>query len=154
MKRYLPTSSENIPEKVLADYAPLALSMVGDSVHTLFLRAYFSELNPYKNAKIHLEASKFACAPSQAEDAKIMLPLLTEQEKRIFNKAKNAKINTVPKHASFYEYQLATAFEAVTGYLYLSGQNDRLACLYDAIYENKLSENNNSDTENHNNPNS
>ncbi len=153
MKRYLPLSAENIPEKVLADYAPLVLGIVGDSVHTLFLRAYFSELNPYKNAKIHVEASKFACAPSQAEDAKVMLPLLTEKEKRIFNKAKNAGINTVPKHASFYEYQLATAFEAVTGYLYLSGQNDRLACLYDEIYRNKLSENTNSDTENHNNPN-
>ena len=66
--------------------------------------------------------------------AKKILPCLTAEERKIFNKAKNAKINTVPKHATFYQYQLATAFEAVTGYLYLSAQNERLCELYEIAY--------------------
>lgn len=138
MKRHLPISAEEIAEKELFDYAPLALSMVGDAVHTLFLRSFFAEKTPYKNAKIHSAVAQYACAASQAEDAAVMLPLLSDAEKRIYNKAKNAKLNTIPKHASLYQYQLATAFEAVTGYLYLSGNNDRLADLYMTIYKDKL----------------
>lgn len=138
MKKYLPISTNKTPVKVLADYAPLTLSMVGDSVHTLFLRTYFLEKDPYKNSLLHKDVSEYACATSQAQDGKVMLQFLSDDERRIFNKAKNCKINTVPKHASYYEYQLATAFEAVCGYLYLSGQDERLAELFDEIYREKL----------------
>lgn len=138
MKNYLPFSAEKISEKVLDDYSPLALSQVGDSVHTLFLRTLLMRKYPYKNSLLHKEVALYACAPSQAEDAKKILPLLTEEEKRIFNKGKNGKINTVPKHATLYQYQLATAFEAVCGYLYLSANSDRLAELFSAIYADKL----------------
>ncbi len=148
MKKYLPFSLDFVPVDVLRSANPLTLSFVGDGVHTLFIRAAVMERNPYKNNVLHELASSFVCASSQSEDAKKMFPLLSEEERFIFNKGKNAKINTVPKHAGIYRYQLATAFEAVTGYLYLSGQNDRLAELYEAIYSDRFSEFNVSGTEN------
>ena len=134
MKEYLPTQTEAVPKNELFDYNPLVLSSVGDGVHTLFFRCALVKTSPYRNDMMHALTSKFACAPAQAAAAKKILPHLNDDERRIFNKAKNAKINTVPKHATFYQYQLATAFEAVTGYLYLSAQNERLAELYDAAY--------------------
>lgn len=134
MKEYLPVLTESVSTKELFDYNPLVLSSVGDGVHTLFLRCALVKTSPYRNDMMHALTSKFACAPSQADAAKKILPLLTKEERAIFNKAKNGKINTVPKHATFYQYQLATAFEAVVGYLYLSAQSDRLAELFDIIY--------------------
>ncbi len=139
MNEHLPISAEKIDARTLLDYAPLTLSLVGDAVHTLFLRSYFSKKHPYDNAEIHKAVSAYARASSQAEDAKAMLPLLSDAEKRIFNKAKNAHLNTIPKSASLYEYQLSTAFEAVCGYLFLVGDNDRMASLFGQIYEVKLS---------------
>lgn len=120
---------------------PLTLSFVGDGVHTLFIRAALLKKSPFRNDVMHELTSSFVCATAQAEDAKAMLPLLTDEERQIFNKAKNGKINTVPKHATIYQYQLATAFEAVTGFLYLTGKAERLAELYGIIYKDKLSEN-------------
>lgn len=148
MKKYLPFSLDLVSLDSLRNANPLTLSFVGDGVHTLFVRAAVMERNPYKNNVLHELASSYVCASAQAEDAKKLFPLLNEAERFIFNKAKNAKINTVPKHAGIYRYQLATAFEAVTGYLYLSGQNDRLAELYETIYADKFSEIAVSDTEN------
>lgn len=148
MKKYLPFSLDLVSLDSLRNANPLTLSFVGDGVHTLFVRAAVMERNPYKNNVLHELASSYVCASAQAEDAKKLFPLLNEAERFIFNKAKNAKINTVPKHAGIYRYQLATAFEAVTGYLYLSGQNDRLAELYEAIYSDRFSEFNVSGTEN------
>ena len=134
MKEYLPAQNTSVPKNELFDYNPLVLSSVGDGVHTLFLRCALVKTSPYRNDMMHALTSRFACAPSQAEAAKKILPLLNADERKIFNKAKNGKINTVPKHATFYQYQLATAFEAVVGYLYLSAQNDRLAELFEVIY--------------------
>ena len=148
MKKYLPFSMDSVPVAALRDANPLTLSFVGDGVHTLFVRAAVLERNPYKNNVLHELASSYVCASAQAEDAKKLFPLLNEAERFIFNKAKNAKINAVPKHAGIYRYQLATAFEAVTGYLYLSGQNDRLTELYENIYSDKFPETQVSDTEN------
>lgn len=142
----MPVSSQSVPEKELIDVNPLVLSFVGDGVHTLFLRTALTGKSPYRNDALHALTSEYACAPAQAEAAKLLLPLLDERERYVFNKAKNAKLNTVPKHATHYQYQLATAFEAVTGYLYLAGNNARLDELYDTIYREKLAENGFSDT--------
>lgn len=147
MKKFLPFSNSSVPDSKLRNANPLALSFVGDGVHTLFIRAAVLSVNPFRNDVLHSLAAEYVCAPSQAEDAKIMLPLLTPCERQIFNKAKNAKLNTVPKHATLYQYQLATAFEAVTGYLFLAGDNDRLYELYSYIYADKLSEINDSVTQ-------
>ena len=80
------------------------------------------------------------CASRPAELATRMESILNEEELCIFKKAKNAKVNTLPKNASLYEYKLASAFEAITGYLYLLGSTDRLAEIYDAIYEDTVTE--------------
>ena len=132
--KYLPHNENPIPLKELHETAPLVLSMIGDGVHTLFIRAMLFESNLYKNSILHKEVSMQVCANKQAELADKIEPLLTEEEMRIYKKAKNAKVNTVPKNSTLITYKKATAFEAITGYLYLASQTDRLAELYDVIY--------------------
>ena len=75
--------------------------------------------------------------PSCHEQRKSILPLLTKEENDIFRRAKNAKKPTKAKHASVAEYNIATGFEAILGYLYLIGQNERLNFL---LNEGKINE--------------
>jgi hypothetical protein len=57
---------------------------------------------------------------------KEIINVLTDEELAVFKRARNAKKPTKAKHASISEYNDATGFEAVLGYLYLVGDNDRL----------------------------
>lgn len=118
----------------LSDASALALSFVGDSVHTLFVRRYAFAFSPYRNAELHAGSSALCCAKSQAAAAKRMLPLLTEEETRVFKRGQHAKVHSVPKNADILEYKWATALEAVLGYLYLLGNDDRIAELMKEVY--------------------
>ncbi len=130
----LPLSKTNYDKAYLRDVNPLVLSFVGDGVHTLLVRANNLKKSPYRNNELHALTSKKVCATTQALDAKHLLPYLNDEELFIYKKAKNAKTNSLPKNASLMDYHLATALEAVIGYLYLSGQNERLEELLLDIY--------------------
>ena len=47
---------------------------------------------------------------------------------------RNAKSNTTPKNADVTEYRMATGFETLLGYLYLSGEYERLSYLMEKAY--------------------
>ncbi len=51
---------------------------------------------------------------------------LNEQEEDIVRRARNTNSISKAKNASLIEYKRATALEALLGYLYITGQNDRL----------------------------
>ena len=53
------------------------------------------------------------------------MELLTEEEKAIYRRGKNAKPHTTAKNATAAEYMKATGLEAVIGYLYLTDQMER-----------------------------
>lgn len=107
--------------------SPLALAFIGDAVHTKFVREYVllnsenSKVNNYHNL-----AKKFCNASCQKEVLEKITPLLTEEEKDIVRRARNAKSKHKAKNYDEEEYKKATAFEALIGYLYLSGQKERL----------------------------
>ena len=70
-----------------------------------------------------------------------MLDMLTEEETAVFKRGRNAKSPTTAKNASLIDYRHATGFEALIGYIYLSGDKERLDALMSAAYENALTEN-------------
>ena len=51
---------------------------------------------------------------------------LTEEEKDIVRRGRNAENHHLPKNANVQEYMYATAYEALLGYLYLTKQTQRL----------------------------
>ena len=106
--------------------APLVWAYVGDSVYELFIRTHFvnnTKLNPHK---LHIEGIKYVKAGAQAEILKRINDNLTDEEKDIVRRGRNAKNHHLPKNANIEEYMYATAFEALVGYLYLSKQDKRL----------------------------
>ena len=123
-----------VEKGTLMDANVLSLSFVGDGVHTLYVRERVFGLSPYKNDELHKLASSYCCAAAQADAAKRLEPLLQEDELFIYKKGKNAHVGSVPKNATLYDYKLATALEAVIGYLYLAGKTERLEELLNALY--------------------
>lgn len=112
--------------KIDADsLSSLALAFVGDAVFNLFIRTML--VGSGKKVKaLHVDATKYVKASAQAQILRKIEEKLTDKEKDIVRTARNAKVNTVPKHADIMDYHYSTGFEALLGYLYLTGQNKRL----------------------------
>lgn len=104
----------------------LPLAFMGDSVHTLFIREYALSRPNQKIENYHTVSSLHCKASSQAKALDEILPILTDEEKEIVRRGRNAKPKHQAKNASSADYSHATAFEVLVGWLYLSKQNERL----------------------------
>ena len=105
---------------------PVVLAFVGDAVYSLFVRERLTFFSDCKAGELNILATKEVKATAQAEFIKEIYPLLTEEEEAIFRRARNAKKTTRAKNASVAEYNMATGLEAVLGYLYLTGNTERM----------------------------
>ncbi len=105
---------------------PVVLAFVGDAVYSLFVRERLTFDTDYKTGELNKLAVSQVKATAQAEFYKEINEILVQEEIAVFKRARNAKKGTKAKHASVAEYNISTGFEAVLGYLYLTGQTDRL----------------------------
>lgn len=109
---------------------PLTLAYVGDSVMDLFVRTYFATTTHEVVQNLNNKAIKIVNAASQARILMSISNLLTDDEKDIVRRGRNAKSATKPKHADITDYRLATGLEALLGYLFISGQEERLCEIF------------------------
>lgn len=114
---------------------PLTLAYIGDTLYDLFVRSQLAAVRDLTAREMHRRAAKFVCAAAQAAALARMLPQLTETEQEVFRRGRNAHMGTVPKNAAIGDYRQATGLEAVLGYLYLSGQDERLVQLMQIALE-------------------
>ena len=105
---------------------PIVLAFVGDAVYSLFIREKLTFETDYKSGELNKLSTLEVNAIAQSEFVKEIIPLLNEEELGVFKRARNAKKTTKAKHASVAEYNASTGFEALLGFLYLTGQNQRL----------------------------
>ncbi|MCI8412274.1 MAG: Mini-ribonuclease 3 [Clostridia bacterium] len=106
--------------------SPLTWAYIGDCVYELYIRTKLVNETNLKPHKLHIEAIKHVKAKSQAELLQRIYDKLTDEEKDIVRRGRNAENHHLPKNANVQEYMYATAFEALIGYLYLTKQNKRL----------------------------
>ncbi len=106
-------------------YSALALAYIGDGVFDLIIRTIILDLGNGKVKDFHRATSGIVKAASQAKIVKTILEELTEEEEAIFRHGRNAKSATSAKNASIVDYRVATGFEALIGYLYLSYRMER-----------------------------
>lgn len=106
--------------------SPLQLAFVGDSVHALLVRTRLVGENlPVK--AMHQQSTACVNAISQSRGLSRLLPRLTEEEMSIVKRGRNAHPHhSVPRSASPCEYAGATGLEALLGFLYLTGDMERL----------------------------
>lgn len=106
--------------------SPLTWAYIGDCVYELFIRTHLVETTNLKPHKLHIEAIKHVKAKAQADKLEGLKEILTEEEQEIVRRTRNTQNHHLPKNANPADYMYATAFEGLIGYLYLSGQKERL----------------------------
>ncbi|MBR2385435.1 MAG: Mini-ribonuclease 3 [Clostridia bacterium] len=104
----------------------IVLAFVGDAVYSLFVRERLAFENDSKTGELNKLSSEIVCAKAQAKRIDEIMPILTEEEIAIFKRARNTKKGAKAKHASVVEYNKSTGFEAVIGFLYITGEYERL----------------------------
>ena len=119
----------------IRERSPLALAFVGDGVFELLVRARAVERTRLNPNKLHGLAVQYVSAKGQFAALSFIDPILSEEEKDIVRRGHNASKATVAKNATPEEYRGSTGLEALFGYLYLLGRNDRILELFDAIWK-------------------
>lgn len=113
-------------EKEVNLMPPLTWAYIGDCVYELYVRTKLINETKLKPHELHIEAIKHVKAQAQAETLKRIYENLSEKEKDIVRRGRNAENHHLPKNANVQDYMYSTAFEALIGYLYLTKQNKRL----------------------------
>ena len=112
-------------------YSPLTLAYIGDGVYDLAVRTVLVNRGNCKPHKLHLHCSRLVRASAQAKVLELFEKegVLTEDEQAVCRRGRNAKPATMAKNATEADYKKATGFEALIGYLYLTGQIQRMLTL-------------------------
>ncbi|MDE5860754.1 MAG: ribonuclease III [Ruminococcus sp.] len=127
-------------ERDAGQYSPLALAFLGDSVYDTLVRDYLLRRANMPVAKLHTAKIKLVCAEFQSSVYENVAEILTEKEISVLKRGRNSTGNTVPKHAEAVDYRRATAIECLFGYLFLTGQEERISQIFNVIMENVLPE--------------
>ena len=114
------------PQKA-KNLSPVTLAFVGDAVYSLYVREKLVLSTDFGTGELQKLTSATVSAHGQSELLEKIQPLFTEDENDIFKRGRNAKKSTRSKNASVAEYNRSTGFEAVLGYLYLTGRYQRIA---------------------------
>ena len=118
----------DIEPQDIRTYSPLTLAYIGDAIFDVIVRSILVNKGNTAVNNLHKRASGVVKAQSQAAIVKALMDdFFTQEEIDIFKRGRNSKPHTKAKNASTGEYLVATGFEAVMGYLYLTGNMDR-AC--------------------------
>ena len=115
-----------LTKQQLKETSPLVLAFIGDGIHTLFVRDFVVTKNLQKLNDYNRQCSTFCKAKTQSKVLDLLVCDLTEEEKDVVRRTRNTKTHNIAKNSNLVEYKKATCFEALVGWLYLSGQNQRL----------------------------
>ncbi len=107
-------------------YSPLVLAYVGDAVYEIMIRTKVVNGGSVQVNKLHKHSAALVKAETQAKMVMALMEEFTEEEMAVYKRGRNAKSYTMAKNASMKDYRMATGFEALVGYLYLSENHQRL----------------------------
>ncbi len=109
--------------------SPVTLAFVGDAVYSLYIRQREVESADMRPAELQKRTSALVSATGQSELLMRIEGAFTEEEAAVYHRGRNAKKATKSKNASVADYNRSTGFEAVLGYLYLTGRYERISQL-------------------------
>ncbi len=109
-------------------YSPLTLAFIGDSIYGLVVKTYIVEKANCPANVLNSRTTRYVKATAQSAIAQHFIAegILSENEQYIYTRGRNAKASSTAKNASVQDYRKATGLEALIGYLYLSGENERM----------------------------
>ncbi|MBQ2286472.1 MAG: ribonuclease III [Clostridia bacterium] len=114
--------------------SPSVLAFVGDAVYGLCVRTALAKVNR-PSGELHRLSVEMVNAAAQARAFALIEPQLSEKEMSVFKRGRNFHTSTAPKSATKGDYHTATGLECLFGWLYLSGENERIEELFKTILE-------------------
>lgn len=108
-------------------YSPLVLAYIGDAVYEIMIRTMVVNGGNEQVNKLHKKTASLVKAETQAKMLMAVEEALSEEEHAVYKRGRNAKSASMAKNATMKDYRMATGFEALVGYLYLSEQYVRLS---------------------------
>ncbi len=115
-----------LPHRPVELWPPLAWAYLGDAVYEWYVRWHvLTDANLRPNT-LHKSTTKFVSAEAQSKALSVLLNELSEKEKEIVQRGRNAKSGHLPKNASVHVYRQSSGFEAMIGYVYASGNQERV----------------------------
>lgn len=133
MERILFNFEESVSEEKARNMSPIVLAFVGDAVYSLYVREMLAFNTDFKTGRLNEITSQKVCAKAQAEFSDLLMEYFTQDELDIFKRGRNAKKPAKSKSCSVVEYNKSTGLEAVIGYLYVTGQRDRINFLMEKL---------------------
>ena len=121
--------NERMPESRARGMNAVTLAFIGDAVYSLYVRESLVFAADYKAATLQKLSCLRVSAKGQAKLAGEIFDKLSDAQREVFLRGRNAKKPTKSKNASVAEYNISTGFEAVLGYLYLIGDYARIDAL-------------------------
>ena len=116
----------NLPQVNPDELSPAVWAYVGDAVYELFIRNRLVIDGPNKTQALHKRAVTMVRASFQADLATRLGPFLSPAEVDLLRRGRNVKSGHIPASSDPITYRHSTGFEALIGYLYLSGQANRM----------------------------
>lgn len=104
----------------------LVLAYIGDAVYELAIRQYLVARGVTSVNQLHRETIKYVRADTQARVMHALKEQLTEGEAAVARRGRNARSGHPPRGSDVISYRYSTGLESLIGYLYLSGQSERL----------------------------
>ncbi len=108
----------------------MALSFLGDAAFGLRVRLMLVKDGIENAGELNKRALSYVTAEKQASFMRRIEPLLTEDERDVYRRARNSTHLNKPKHASPMDYREATGIEAVFGMLTVIKDEERLDALF------------------------
>ncbi len=124
-------------EAALRQLGPLELAHVGDGVYELLVRTHLARRANARVGRLHREAVAYVSAPAQAAALERLTPHLSEEERQVCHRGRNAHVHGCPAGCAPAQYHAATALEALFGWLWLGGQTRRIEELFAVVLEER-----------------
>lgn len=126
---------KRMEEMEAAQLNALQLAYLGDTVWEVIVR-YKLLTRKYNVHHMHKRCVDLVNAHSQYVILGSIQDKLTDEEKEIVRRGRNAHSrHAAPKNQNPDEYAASTGFEALFGYLYLTGQDERIRNIVNYIEE-------------------
>lgn len=116
----------NLEKTDVRQIPALTLAYLGDAVYEIVIRTMLVEQSIMHVSELNKAAVALVRAGAQKDIFKAIETELTEDELSAFRRGRNVKSNSCAKNASVTDYRIATGFEAMVGYLYLTGKTERI----------------------------
>ena len=119
----------------IVPYNGTTLAFIGDAVMTLYIREKLVKQGYQRPNDLQKMTAQYVSAKAQANylTALIDQGFFNEDELEIIKRGRNAQTKTIAKNADVITYRLATGFEAIIGYYYLTGNASKIPEMWEIL---------------------